>query len=151
MRLGAKFFMLFSLMCISFFLSITCHEEFLKEWNHSYKIISHRKEINLDKKGYDFFLKCESEIGLYEIDVSEKTYYNNRDGDVIKFDNKFKVYELYKYALNEKTRRNVLSLIQDEKIKFVVKNKINVCILFCFVFGVIFVISFAYNKGKFDD
>lgn len=153
MKLKCKFIMLISLAVMSFCFSFICHEELNTKTNTPYKIISHRKDINLNNKdGYDFFLTCKDEMGLYEIDVSKDTYYNKHDGDVIKFDGGFNVCELYRYALNSSTKQNILSSIKDEKIKYYLKNELGgIEILFGIVFSVVFIISFMYDKGVFDN
>lgn len=153
MRLKAKFFALLSLAAISFCFTFMFNKELNENFNYPYKIFSHKNDINQNRKdGYDFFLNCKNELGIFSIDVTRETYYNNHDGDVIKFDGGFDVYELYQYAINESTKKNVLSLIKDDDIKYYVKHELlGLDVLFCVAFSIIFFISIMSDKGQFDD
>ena len=81
----------------------------------SYKI--YKKEIKYDTNPNIHFLYCKNELGNFKIDVSDETYKNHKVNDNIRYSKPFTSHEIYRYAVDEKSEKNVVNAVNGfEKI-----------------------------------
>ena len=75
----------------------------------SYKV--YKKEIKYDIEPNVNLLYCENELGKFKIDVSTETYRNHKVNDYIRYNEPFTSYEMYRYAVDEKTEEKVVNAV----------------------------------------
>ena len=134
-----------------FFIGSLCFSMFFIEqtkFDLSYRVINREREMKYkDSKGnmeYYYYLHCNNDLGTFKIDVDKSTYDSKSYGSYVRFTKPFTSSEMLRYAVNDKTEKNVIDACTNDTEKFLIRNTLlSLLMLFgCFASPIAFIYWF---------